>query len=78
MGKPSKKKISADDFEGVWVDINGLTAKEWKEIEELAREVRNSGNFKGDPFKCTIGAFVLWVAETQSVDEVGPDGEYLH
>lgn len=78
----SKSKDEAI-FEEVWVDINGFTAKDWDAIRLIASELRNSEYFKGDPFKCTIGAFVLWVADgngvpVEDMEEPAPDGTMFH
>lgn len=80
----SNKKANGevDEFEEIWIDVNGFTAKEWDEIRSIARALRDKGNFKGDSFKCTIGAFVLWVSEGNGLrdedDAPAPDGTLLN
>ena len=53
-------KPKQGDFDNIWGDLNGITAKEWREISGIARELKEDGLFKGDLLKCFVAAFVFW------------------
>jgi hypothetical protein len=45
------------------IDVNKLSKQDWQEINALAKALRDANNFKKDPLKCIVAAFVLWLAD---------------
>jgi predicted transcriptional regulator len=48
-----------------------LTDKEWAEIHQLAVKLCEAGLFKRNQFRCSIQAFVMWVAANDEL--IGED-----
>jgi len=68
----------SDLFKDTFIDVLGFTAKDWRHIQEVAQELRDANFMKGDPFKCSIGALVLWVSDGNGLLERDLNDPALH
>lgn len=78
----SKKNQYTEEepFGEAWIDVDTFTSKEWEQIREIALEMKKANKFKGDGFKCTVSAFVLWIntGNGLSSDEPAPEGTLVN
>lgn len=45
------------------ITIDDFTDKHWAEIHEIARQKLEFNEFQGNQFKCTVSAFLEWLAD---------------
>src|SRR3990167_9532761 len=51
-----------------WINITALSENDWRDIEKVAVHMIKLGVMDSDPLRCSIGAFVLWVAGDEQSD----------